>query len=476
MKKVLFITFGALFFLSGVAAVWRPEKASSGKVPLLWVSDNNPARTEQIAAFNEENPGLQLRLDYGTKGPQKIILQCASGVGPDIFDYKDEEMGTYVEAGVLMDVTEAANRMGFSAGKNGWPASVNTYCLNRRQYGFPCNTGASILIYNKNVFDHFGVRYPAPRLTWEEFIELAKTVSTAGKPGGKDQIYAVTGVGWRTFFDSLRGEFFTEDGRLQIANSAALRKSFEMHRDFLFKYKLMPTAVEAKALSGQGGWGSGNLNQFASGRFAMIVTGHWSLIGISRARQQQAKALEDKGMRAEELEDPLRRPLRIGGTVFPHFAGTAPAYRVLSRVAGINARSPRREQALKFLQYLAGREYAKLLNENADWLPGNPAYVEVGVDQGTDDLPRGELQAATEEAVANGYSPRRSPFLLITDVTRVLGEQISRLESNPSIPVESLLETADRELRVLMRRNLSRNPELRDLFVSRFGEQAVKQL
>jgi len=476
--KFLAILFASLIALSVVAAVWKPRVSADGKTPLVWVSDNNPARKEQIAAFNDLNPDLALGLDYGNVGVQKIILQSSSGVGPDLFDFSDEQMESYVESGILWDVTEAAQKMGFSGQEAGWPGGVDTYIYQGRQYGFPCNTGSLILIFNKNVFDHFGISYPDDSMTWEEFMELAKRVNSLTNPEGARgrQIFAVTGLNYRNFFESQRGEFFDEDGGLNIVNNRELRKALDMHRDLIFKDKLAPTSVEAKQMSGQGGWGSGSLNQFAAGRYALLISGHWSLIAFGRAYQLQMENLEKRGLTPEDLENPLDRPLRIGAVVYPHFAGREPSYRVGSRVAGINSRSPHREEALRFLQYLASSTYSELLNKGTDYLPGNPKYAGLGAEPGPPDLSRPELQAATVEAMSHGYVHRSSPFLLLGDVIRVMTSQISRLESNPAIPTDDFLKSANKELTKLMRRNLDRNSELKKLFVERFGEQTYKNL
>ncbi len=476
-SKLLLIVFAALIALSGLAAIWRPDQKLDGKTPLVWVSDNNPARTAQIEAFNELHPNLQLSLDYGSSGAQKIILQSASGVGPDIFDFGSEDIGTYVEAGVVWDVTEAAAKMGFSAEKSGWPNGSMTYTQEGRQYGFPCNTGSSILIYNKNVFDHFGIPYPSGLMTWDALVELAQKVNSATTEKSEGPaIFACTGFDWRTFFDTLGGEFFDEKGALRIANSPDLMTAFQMHHDFIYKHRLMPSTVEAKQMSGQGGWGSGNLNQVAANRYAMVVTGHWSLIAFGRAYQKQVENFERQGIKIEDIKNPLERPLRLGAVLVPHFAGKPPINRVGSRVAGINAKSPRREEALAFLQYLAGPVYSKLLNESADWLPGNPEFANLGVDPGPPDLARLELQKTTEIAMASGYAPRDSPFILSSDVIRVLRAQISRMESDPNLPVDALLQTAGDELQTLLRRNLERSPDLKKLYIERFGEAAYKAL
>ena len=464
--------------LSVVAAVWKPEATKTGKTPLVWVSDNNPARAAQIAAFNEEHPDLALRLDYGNSGAQKIILQSASGVGPDLFDFGEEQMESYVEAGILWDVTAAAGKMGFSAQEAGWPGGVKTYVYEGKQYGFPCNTGCSTLIYNKNVFDFFGIPYPKDQMTWEEFFELAKRVNSATNPEGAQgrQIFAVTGLNFRFFFESMRGEYFEEDGSFDLVNNQKLRKALDLHRDIVFTYRLTPTTVEAKQMSGQGGWGSGNLNQFAAGRYAMLISGHWSLIAFGRAYQKQTEFLANQGIDPATITNPLDRPLRLGAVLYPHFADLGPHYRVGSRVAGINARSPRREEALQFLQYLAGPTYSKLLNEGTDFLPGNPKYADLGAEPGPPDLARPELQAATERAMEFGYAPRSSPFLFMGDIIRVMNAQISRLESNPAVTTDDMLKSAQKELNTLVRRNLDRNLELRALFIERFGEDAYKKL
>ena len=476
--KFLAAIFAGLLILCGVAAIWHPDQELGDKVPLVWVSDNNPARTAQIAAFNAENPDLSLRLDFGNGGTQKIILQSSSGVGPDIFDFGSADIETFVESGVLWDVTDASVTMGFSALKDGWPEGAQTYTYNSRQYGFPCNTGAAILIYNKNVFDYFGVPYPQGLMTWKEFIDMAKKVNsqTSPKIGDDSRIFAVTGAIWQQFFTGQHGEFFDPDGQLTIAESPELYRAFEMHREFLFTHQFMPSTIEAKAMSGQGGWGSGNLNQFAAGRFAMAITGHWALIAFGQAYQQQLDELTRNGLKEEDIKDPLKKPLRLGAVLIPKFSKLPPSYQVQSRVAGINAKSPRREEPLKFLQYLAGPTYSELLNAGEDWLPGNPEYSELGVDPGPPALSRQELQDRTVEAMSYGYSPRQSPFLLTSDVFRVIGNQISRLESTPDISTQALLDAAQSDLQTLMRRTLERNPNLESLFIERFGKPAYQNL
>lgn len=465
--RFLLIVAAVLAVLTSIAMVWRPKPEDDGRTKLVWVSDNNPARAEQIGMFNTVHPELDLTLDYANSGLQKIILQCVSGVGPDVFSYSDEQLQTLVEAGVLMDVTDEAQAMGFSAAEAAWPGAREQMTYFGRQYGYSFNVDVYLLIYNKNIFDAFGVPYPEGLMTVEEFTELARKVN--GKvPGSNENVYAVQGMNWKILFSCLRGEFFTPEGRPDIANSEALKRAIATHRELIFTERVMPTSVDMKAMSGQGGWGAGSLNQFAAGKFAMTFSGQWSLTAIGRTYMHQVEALRAQGLKPEDVTDPMKRPLRLGAVLIPKYAGTEPTYRVLGRVVGVNRYSPHREKALTFLQYLTGPELSLTINQSIDALPGNPKYANLGLEEGPPDLARMEMHEKTTEAMAYGYIPRRSPYLLTSDVIRVLESQVSRMESMPSIPVERLLADAQKELDVLMRRNLERNPELKERYDKQF--------
>lgn len=463
-SRFLLCLFLLLGLLSLGALLWKSAGLPEGRKKLVWTSDNNPARSEQITTFNALNAGLHLQLDYGNNNLQKIILQSASGVGPDLISLgSGEDIQAMVEAGILWDITEQAEAGGFGFRDATWPGAKEAITCYGKQYAYPGNAGANVLIYNKNVFDALGLPYPADTMTWDEFAALGRQIGAAAKERQR-AIYAVGELNWRIFFESQRGEFFDKLGGLHIADSPELRTALQMHRDFIFRDRLMPTSVELRAQSGQGGWGKGYLNQFAAGRFAMITTGEWALLGFSRTH-----ALQTADPSAAAKTDPLERPLRIGAALIPRFAGKEPAYRVMLRGAAINARSPNRQEALKFLRYLAGPEYSELINRNADFLPGNPQYADLGIVPGPPDLSRLELHEKTKAAMAYTYQPRMSPFLLLGDVYRVLEAQIGRLESNPGLPVEDVLRSAQDELETLLRRNLAHDPDLKKLYEERFG-------
>jgi len=152
-------------------------------------------------------------------------------------------------------------------------------------------------------------------LGWDEFISLGEKINHASS----GRIFPVAGLSWQVLFESLRGEFFTKDGMPRSTDNAELRTALQMHKDTIYKHRIMPTTIELNALAGQGGWGAGSLNQFGAGRFGMIITGQWALSAFGRTYEQQIAELRKRGLEAAKISDPLQRPFRLGCALIPPF-------------------------------------------------------------------------------------------------------------------------------------------------------------
>lgn len=452
-----------LAVLTVVSLLWTNPAASQKNRRLVFVSDDNPVRMAQIDAFNREHPELNLTLDYRNKGMNRILLQCSTGVGPDLFDFTDTELQTYVDADILWDVTGPAERMGFSVRKDGWPRAAPLALNEDRQYAYYCNIGTDIVLYNRNIFDYLRIPYPKENMTWEEFIDLAVKVSAAASSNENDRIFALQGASWRHYFESRHGELFTEDGMLNL-RCPELRDALQWHREITSKYRIMPSNTAQSTMSGHGGWTGTKAGQFATGRYAMMITGDWALVAFRQAYDYQ---VQHEGRIDGENVPPLQRPLRLGGCLLPHISGGEPCCRITSRMAGINRFSPRREEALKVLQFLAGPTYSSLVNEQSDWLPGNEKYVDLGIKELEPAMSRTALHRLTQKGMSYGYTPRRSPFISYYDVSSAINLISRKLEQTEPVDIDQLLAETERELEATIRRKLARDPQLRRLYEAR---------
>lgn len=479
MRNLLITVLLILIGLSAIAFWLKPGVPTDGKTRITYLTPITVARTLQVDTFQKLNPDVLVNKQSGYKWAElttlsKVIIQCSTGVGPDLFDAEGlQQLQSYVEAGLASDITEDAKAGGFSL-ENMWPGMEKVLFYNGKQYAYPATTGTNILLYNKNVFDQFGVPYPKSGMTWEECFDLAARVTDTHKDRGH-VVYGLFNVNWSDFFTSMHGEYFSADGTRILLNSDTLKKAFQLHRELRFKRGITPTDLIAKNLSASGGDinNASNYNLFANGQFAMYLLGNFSTTYFREVHEVQTKLLND--WLKDPKHDPQKKPpvVRIGSVMIPHFDGLQPGYRLSTRAVVVNSKSKNRQGALKYLQYLSGPTYCGLVVRVNDMLPPNPKYATYHSEPTAEDLSEREMFQNTVDSMKYAYMPVRSPFLLMAELTRIIADKVGLLENNPNLKVEDLLNEAQRAAEEQMQTTLDRNPDLKAKYESLTGTPDV---
>lgn len=431
------ILFAALYVAALVTLEGPPD---DGNVHLLWFTDPNPARRVQIQLFGQSCPGLTASVDRGES--IKLIVRCATGTGPDVIDvYDQSQLRTYVEAGILLDLTPYARAMGFSPDKT-YPAMTEAIQVEGRQYRFPCNVWANCVVYNRQIFDDHGVPYPSKDWTWDDCIEAGKRLRESPSKSGEKHLAIANYNNMWMYEDMLvgyGGRLFAPDGLASRLDSAEAVAAMRLYRDMMHVHQVIPTPAEAAAMSGQGGWGSGGINWFSSGKAAMIFIGRWYLCQV-RNWPEVAPHLAA-----------VRLP-RVPGRPSQGIADC--------RGAGVNAKSPHWRESLEFLRYLAGRPYGECIVQDGDSLPPNPELARTGRDLVNEVVPDAAFHQPFVEALENARPLDLSPFIDAGQVDRWLRERIENVENNVEDPEAALRSLAD-EINKRIRLNLERRPDLR---------------
>ena len=462
MKSILLGILLGLLAWTVVAQILKPVGTSNSENTIVYATNSTPARAEQIAAFNRTNPDLNIVPDFANFGDfRKLILQCSSGVGPDIFEaFYDAYLQAGKETGIILDLEPYLEQYGLEIEtEDSWPGLREQVSFDGRQYGVPLSVQVRILFYNKNIFDRFGVPYPQAPLTWREFIEIAKRV-TYREVNPYDTIYGIVKLSHGDIFGTLRGEYFSEDGTQLLIDGDKMVRAVQLHRDLEEKHGVRLNEDEFAELTGRRG---GDVSQelFAQGRFAMIVRPKSLLSYLRQAidhqRDQRAKWEANPGRRDEDRPEVIR----IGATLMPHFEGQPPFYAVTARSVAVNRRSAKLPTVLKFLSFLKSEEYCRIVNETLDYLPPNPRYVDVGLSPGYEELSELQAHRINVDALQFGYSPRKSAFLSLIDLNRVLNRHLARMNANRALDTRTALRQAREEAEALIDLNLKRNPRLK---------------
>ncbi len=440
MRAFFGITFCVLAFLSGVAWLIQP-RPPKGKIPLVWVSDDNPARRDQISLFNQLHPEYDLRLDPrdNTAGLEKVMLQCLAGVGPDLFDaWGSTDLDTYVRSGVAWDITDELAERGIVLHEEVWPAILSTSIREDRAYGFPTNAAVDAIWFNKDLFDAAGEPYPEGPWPWDELIEVAERLTLRDERGRIKQFGLLCDWWqWTQFVMLFGGHIYSEDGTRCTVDSPEAIEAIQFMHDLMHEYHVMPTPVDEATMASAGGYGSGTIKYFGAGRGAMALGGRWWLC---------------------TLRDPDYAGLRLGVVEIPHVGKRI--YRAYGRATLINRYSPRRQEALDFLAYEAGKDYNDLINRQADAVAAVVRYNYTPEFLHNPEYPEEDYNAVWRDVMKYGRPDDWSPFVNGQTARRILDKQLD-LVKNDQKPVPDALRDAARLVNEEIAKTLERDPSLR---------------
>ncbi len=439
MKYFFALALG--LFLAGFTVAVSTLKPSGrpGVTTIRWATDPNPARTVQVAEFERMHPDIHVEVDSGDNS--RLVIQCATGVGPDVMDMSETTMQSMAEAGVLLDLTDLARAGGFSPEAT-YPAIRPALMVNGRQYSFPCNVYAPVILYNKRIFDDHHAPYPKPGWTWDDFTAAGRAVVASPGDSGKKHLGLVT-LGAQGFFSDLLvsrgGRYFSADGRRCILDSPESLAAIRQYYDLMYRDGIIPPPSEAAALSGQGGWGAGAINWFSNGEAAMISIPRWYLVQL----------VNYPGLRES-----------IAAVSEPRMPGQPSRVSAGARAATINARTRYPAAAAAFLSYLASPQYAAIIVHDGDALPPLPSAARDGQALVNGIIPDPAFQQVFVDAIKDAVPHELDPYIDAKLVDRWTTQRINEIENHVVGPEDGM-----RALTVEINRsidlNLSRRPDLR---------------
>lgn len=160
----------------------------------IWDQAQVPAIDEQIAAFNEIYPDIDVTVnvtpfaDYWTK----LQTQASSDTLPDLFWMNGPNIQLYASNGKLAPITGAIDAGDIDPAN--YPAALNDlYTLDGVQYGVPKDFDTIGVWTNTALFEQAGVALPEGDWTWADFQSAAADISAAlsgqgiyGAAGGMD--------------------------------------------------------------------------------------------------------------------------------------------------------------------------------------------------------------------------------------------------------------------------------------------------
>ena len=452
MKIFFSIALALMVCLSLVMWYAKPAAVNEGKTALVWVSDNNPMRQQQIETFNRMHPQYDLRLDPSNFDMAKIILQCLGGVGPDMFECSKSMLAAFVRAEMVWDITDELKARGIDLEQEVWPCVLDDVRLDGRIYGFPRNVAVDALWFNKDIFEQAGLDYPSPSMTWEEFIPLAQHLTVRDVKGRIVRFgFVFEWWQWVHFLKQWGGSIYTSDGTGCALDSPQAVAAIQFMQDLIYRYEVCPSPEQETAMATTGGWGSGAITWFGSQRVATALGGRWWLC-----------ALRNKS----DYPD-----LSLG--LVPCPLGPSGQYLGYCGAVAINRLSPRREQALNFITFMAGPQYNQLINHQADGISALMEYAEQDAFLRDPAFPAEDFNRCWTFSLQRSVPEDTSPFVEQSVMARIVMRQLDLVKANQKNAHEAM-STATREINQAIEQRLGRDSALRVRYQSLIQAKEVQ--
>lgn len=171
---------------ASTAAAGAPAKGGSLTLIIQTDAKQAPMYEKIVAPFAGDNGGTAVKVVEGGAGAtqiqQKLLLLISANTPPDVF-----WTHTYINAGlaslgVPVDLSPyMARDKSFDTGDI-FPASLQDFNIQNKQYAFPRETTAVIMVYNKTLFSKAGVAEPSADWKWQDYVDAAKKLTSGSGP------------------------------------------------------------------------------------------------------------------------------------------------------------------------------------------------------------------------------------------------------------------------------------------------------
>ena len=334
MKNLLKLTLLATVGLMPLAAQAQ-EKTTINWA--LWDWDATAYYQPIIDAFEAKYPDITVEhTDLGSADFSTMLMTQLSGGGSDLDVVQVKDIPGYtnlVKANLLAPLNDDIAENGIDTKAYG--GLIEALTVDGNVYALPFRSDVWILYYNKDLFDEAGVEYPTNDMTWDEFAEKARALTSGF---GANKTYGGLFHTWRSTVQLpciMDGEHTLDGGSYEFLQSC-YERVLSLQED-----GAVPSYAQLKTS------GTHYSGPFYNGAVAMLPMGSW-FIGTQIQKVQSGESLSTNW----------------GIARYPHMEGVEAGTTAATVTSiGVAANSENKDAAMKFANFIAGPEGAKVIAE-----------------------------------------------------------------------------------------------------------------
>lgn len=368
MKLIKFKSFIVAILILGIAGCSGASKKEDLNTLTVWhwMSDRDDSFRELAKRFEAETK-IQVKFELFAPSEaysQRVKASAQTGTLPDIYGILGEkrDFASFIKSGYVANLTSAMEAP--SAADKPWKdtlfekalavnefAAGNEFGVEPGIYGAPLDATTIQMVYNKKNYEKAGLDPNVAPKTWDEFIEHNRALKQKGLPGfvgGFGEIWMLDALA-SNFAMNLMGEekvFRTYEGKVPYTDPDWIRV-LSLFKQMADERILVDGAVTMVNKTAE--------QTFANERATYAFNGSWCV----NVYKGMNPSLSYAAMPPPALS--TERPMRVWGGAGSSFV--------------VNNRSPRRETAIQFLEWLTAQKQQAYLADETQNLPSNKASL-----------------------------------------------------------------------------------------------------
>ena len=186
-----------------------------------------------VEKWNKENPDRQIQMTFTTYPfadmHNKMIMALQTGEGaPDLCDIEIGQFPNFLQGEVpLFPLNDAV-----APYKDKLVQSrLDAYSKDGSYYGMPTHVGATVMYYNKEIFEKYGIDYTKIK-TWDDYTEAGKKLKEASDGTVMMTSVDTAGVDWLTIAMAQYGEDWAAQDKINV-NLDSVKAMLTMQQGWL---------------------------------------------------------------------------------------------------------------------------------------------------------------------------------------------------------------------------------------------------
>lgn len=370
--------------------------------------------------FKKDHPNIEITFETFPQQQyyEKIRMQLSGGEGYDLFT---GQMDNMIDTGILAPLDSYIKESDVDVASYG--TMYDSFKSDGKVLSLPYRKSNWMLYYNKTLFDQKGVEYPSDDMTWDDFRELAKKMTSGS---GESKVYGAYLQQWpQTWYMSA------------VQNGASIiDKDLTLFKDALQTRIDLEKDGSIMKWSEQVTTGAHYNAAFQKGNIAMNLIGDWHVAQLRQA----------------ETEGKLNFDWDV--VPIPHPEGVAKNTSLALPVSiMMNKNTKHPKEAFAFLKYMTGKEGAELL--------ASEGYLTGYMDE---DIEKAYLGDGTQKPENLHYfleTKEYPEYPMLPGVNNVVKEQIFKQEGELALLGQKSVDEAIKEI----------SKRVKDEWASKYGDK-----